>query len=150
MSRRVVPLSRLAAAAGLLVLAGCAQQGPAGGTMPAPATAPPGAVSPMPAAPPAASPVPAPVPAPPAAVPAAPAAASPAPAPRVAGCNAAAARGALGYPYSDVLAERAGAAAGAESVRMTRAGRPDTDPPMAQRLNLEVDPMGNIVRITCG
>ncbi|KRB86464.1 hypothetical protein ASE00_07120 [Sphingomonas sp. Root710] len=64
-------------------------------------------------------------------------------------CNLSRAEGFIGKP-GDAVAEEARAAVGATSVRVIRPGQAVTQDYRADRLNIEVDDSGNVVRVRCG
>ncbi|KKC27946.1 I78 family peptidase inhibitor [Sphingomonas sp. SRS2] len=64
-------------------------------------------------------------------------------------CNLNRAESFVGKP-GDAVAEDARAASGAKSVRVIRPGQAVTQDYRADRLNLETDDAGNVVRVSCG
>ena len=64
-------------------------------------------------------------------------------------CDLSRAEGFIGKP-GDAVAEDARAAAGATSVRVIRPGQAVTDDYRVDRLNLETDDAGIVVRVRCG
>jgi hypothetical protein len=80
---------------------------------------------------------------------AAPPAARPPPAPTGA-CNAAGARFAAGRPLTPQLEQEARVRSGAAMVRILRPGQVVTLEYNEQRLNIEIDASGRVIRIRCG
>ena len=64
-------------------------------------------------------------------------------------CNLSRAEGFIGKP-GNAVAEDARAAVGAKSVRVVRPGQAVTQDYRADRLNIETDDAGNVVRVHCG
>lgn len=64
-------------------------------------------------------------------------------------CNPSRTEGFVGKP-GDAVAEDARAAAGARTVRVIRPGQAVTHDYRADRLNLELDAAGDVVRVHCG
>jgi hypothetical protein len=65
-------------------------------------------------------------------------------------CEVEKARFAVGEPYSEELAQRAGRAALARSTRKLEPGAPATTDLREDRLNFQVDRQGIVNRVTCG
>lgn len=65
-------------------------------------------------------------------------------------CHGDRAQFAMGLPYSPGLAEQARAASGAATVRRKEPGKMYTQEFREDRLNLETDENGRIIRVACG
>lgn len=68
----------------------------------------------------------------------------------VAACDAARAQDALGKRGTPELAEAARREAGAKTVRLIRHGQVVTKEYLFGRLNLQLDPQGNVTQVYCG
>lgn len=65
-------------------------------------------------------------------------------------CDAAPAQFAVGQSYTDALAEQARGASGAKTVRKLMPGQAVTMEYRGDRLNIEVNEAGTVVRVLCG